>query len=55
MDCKYEHRISDMHEDIKDIKKDIKHLLELKWAIGGVIAFVSLFVTLVFSYFTKGE
>lgn len=52
-ECKYEDKIFDMHEDIKDISKDVKNLLQFKWMIVGVIAFVSFVVTSFAAYLIK--
>jgi hypothetical protein len=51
--CKYEIKIKDMHSDIIEIKKDIKNLLQFKWAILGVIGFISFAVTFAASFLSQ--
>jgi hypothetical protein len=53
--CKYEDKIIVMCDDVKDIKKDVRNLLQFKWAILGVIAAITFFMPLLVTYFSKGE
>jgi hypothetical protein len=53
IECKFEDKILTMSDDVKDIKKDVRSLLQFKFAITGIVAFVSVLATLIVTYFSK--
>lgn len=51
--CKYEDTIQYIKNDIKEIKADVKSLLQMKWQLFGgsaVIAFLIYLVSVIISF-----
>jgi hypothetical protein len=57
MDCKKDESIDLIRDDIKEIRKDVRQLLEFRWQVmgGGIVAgfFGSIIVAVLVSYMNK--
>ena len=51
--ARLEEQVKAVREDLWEIKKDMKSLLEFKWKIYGVTAFIAFTVTLVAESITR--